>query len=240
MGKPTNPFSTRFVHPGKIPFAFPDCPRKFTQASYTCQDQRECRLRQLAVRLNELPSGRAAIVGPHGSGKSTLIHSLVPHLGSVAQFATPIQARPVDREIGHVTIRDESDQVTIYWYQFQAGSNVRRVFLRDSSHWLPYSLLILDGFEQLGVFHRLQLALWRKVRKLKLLVTLHQRSRSFVTLFETAPNREILHLVIDTLCEKEPQVAQEAKKLLNQYALTSNIRDALFDLYDWYEQRAER
>jgi DNA polymerase III delta prime subunit len=54
-----NPFSTRFVQPGEIPFLFVDT---------------ECTLAELAGRLQHLRS--ASIVGPHGVGKSTLCHAL--------------------------------------------------------------------------------------------------------------------------------------------------------------------
>ncbi len=58
-----NPFATRWVRPGAIPYEFPPA--------------------SSAARLTEWlrDSGwRGAIVGPHGSGKSTLLHSLVPEL----------------------------------------------------------------------------------------------------------------------------------------------------------------
>jgi hypothetical protein len=59
----SNPFSTRFIRPGVIPFLFPpglDAPGL---------------VRALAVR-----GWRGAILGPHGSGKSTLLAALLPAL----------------------------------------------------------------------------------------------------------------------------------------------------------------
>ena len=59
----TNPFSTRFVRPGVLPFLFP--------AGLTATD--------LVGRLRR--SGWwGQIVGPHGSGKSTLLRALLPEL----------------------------------------------------------------------------------------------------------------------------------------------------------------
>jgi hypothetical protein len=57
----SNPFSTRFVRPGSIPFIFPP----------------GVDAKLLAERLKQL-GWRAAIVGPHGSGKSTLLETLIP------------------------------------------------------------------------------------------------------------------------------------------------------------------
>ena len=58
-----NPFSTRHVRPGAIPFRFPD---GLDAAGLT-------------DRL-EANGWRGQIVGPHGSGKSTLLAALLPEL----------------------------------------------------------------------------------------------------------------------------------------------------------------
>ncbi len=60
---PSNPFSTRFIRPGAIPFVFPEG--------------------QSAQSLVEMLAGNrwiGQIIGPHGSGKSTLLATLIPAL----------------------------------------------------------------------------------------------------------------------------------------------------------------
>lgn len=57
----SNPFATRYVRPGAIPFEFPDHRSP----------------RGLVDRLAAL-QWRARIVGPHGSGKTTLLECLLP------------------------------------------------------------------------------------------------------------------------------------------------------------------
>ena len=57
-----NPFATRFIKAGSLPFVFPDGES----------------LPQIEHRLREA-NWRGQIVGPHGSGKSTLLKSLEPH-----------------------------------------------------------------------------------------------------------------------------------------------------------------
>jgi hypothetical protein len=59
----SNPFSTRFIRPGAIPFIFPAGESAETFVG---------RLRERAWR--------GQIIGPHGSGKSTLLATLVPAL----------------------------------------------------------------------------------------------------------------------------------------------------------------
>ncbi len=58
-----NPFATRWVRPGAIPYEFPP----------------GWNAARLAKTLRD-NGWRGAIVGPHGSGKSTLLHSLLPEL----------------------------------------------------------------------------------------------------------------------------------------------------------------
>lgn len=58
-----NPFSTRFVEPGAIPYRLPD----------------RSGLSDLVARL-DATAGWGEVVGPHGSGKSTLLASLLPLL----------------------------------------------------------------------------------------------------------------------------------------------------------------
>ena len=59
----SNPFSTRFVRPGAIPFRFPAGEDVGT-----------------LVALLERQGWWGQIVGPHGSGKSTLLAALLPEL----------------------------------------------------------------------------------------------------------------------------------------------------------------
>jgi hypothetical protein len=71
---PQNPFATRFIRPGAMPFLFP----------------LSIDTAQLVERLAEL-DWRGAIIGPHGSGKSTLLAELRPELirggRRIAEFA---------------------------------------------------------------------------------------------------------------------------------------------------------
>ncbi|MBA4191005.1 MAG: hypothetical protein C0467_23720 [Planctomycetaceae bacterium] len=60
-----NPFSSRFVQPGAIPFQFP------TPDGLA-----------LLVSQLEASGGWGEIVGPHGSGKSTLLATLLPSLSA--------------------------------------------------------------------------------------------------------------------------------------------------------------
>lgn len=60
-----NPYASRFVRPGAMPYVFPS----------------DMTIARLVDRFDEL-GRRAAITGPHGSGKSTLLASLTAELAA--------------------------------------------------------------------------------------------------------------------------------------------------------------
>src|SRR5262245_55807228 len=64
----TNPFATRWVRPGVIPYYFAHT----TNAAAVVEKLKENRW-------------RGAIIGPHGSGKSTLLASLAPLIESAGR-----------------------------------------------------------------------------------------------------------------------------------------------------------
>jgi hypothetical protein len=72
---PSNPFSTRFIRPGAIPFIFP-----------------EGQSAQSLVELLAANRWCGQITGPHGSGKSTLLATLIPALTAA------------DRNVHHIAL----------------------------------------------------------------------------------------------------------------------------------------
>jgi len=106
----SNPFSTKFWTPGAIPF-------RFAEANESCE--------RLVTAFERHGSGQ--IVGPHGSGKSTLIESL----------KTIFQRNGYD--IHHVTLNDRNRRLP-----------------KDFFDSLP-GVRIVDGFEQLPFWNRWRL-----------------------------------------------------------------------------------
>jgi hypothetical protein len=127
---PTNPFCTRHVRPGAIPYIFP--------AGESAQ--------QLVERLRE-NAWRGEIIGPHGSGKSTLVESLVPELRRAG-------VRPVV-----IAIHDWSRRLPADWSQTLVRAR---------------SVLVIDGFEQLPWFARAWVKLRCRLLRCGLIVTAHQ------------------------------------------------------------------
>lgn len=151
------------------------------------------------------------IVGPHGSGKSTLLHSLVPALEAAGR--------------------------RIAW--FTQGARERRlpVTPEETSYWDERTQLVVDGYEQVGWFSRQWLKRMCRSRRAGLLVTTH-KSVGLPTLWTTQPDAMLLRQLVDRLltAEQRPFIRDEdVSRCYQRHA--GNLREALFALYDLYEQR---
>lgn len=123
-----NPFSTRFTRPGEIPFVFP--------SGYSLD---------AIVTAFDHPAAQAAIVGPHGSGKSSLLETLSHKWAEVGL---------VEQRVRLTASRKR--------HPLRLGN-------LDAT-----SLLVVDGFEQLS-FWKQQWVRWRcKHKGARLLVTTHR------------------------------------------------------------------
>lgn len=213
-GSGSNPFATRFVRPGALAYRF------------TADDQHGLsspRLNQLVSQLQR--HSIAQIVGPHGSGKTTLIQSLakvlcnrfpdqfpdVVHL----QLHAPSAGGPLSR-IPHA-IRTSS---TVHQQQRRLCSG---------------GLLIVDGAEQLGRMDRLRIGLMARRRQQTLLATSHRPLWGMEVLHKTVVSRDIVYSLTDTLLSKSPsQARQEIESELSRQDWTklTNVRDLWFDFYD--------
>ena len=193
----SNPFAVRCVRPGAAPYLFPD---GLDAAAL--------------VRRFAALGWRGAVVGPHGSGKSTALASLAPALAAAGR--TPWQVTLHD---GRRTLPGE------------AWRDLRGLTPGDAV------VAVIDGYEQLGWLarRRLRLLCWRRGHGL--LVTAHGPVGLPVLLrTEVAP--ETARRVIDRLRPggEAPSEADLARRL---QAWQGNFREVLFEMYDEYE-RSER
>lgn len=190
---PSNPFSTRFVRPGAIPFLFP--------AGQNIQT--------LIARL-EVHNWWGQIVGPHGTGKSTLIAELLTALNTAG------------REPHHHRLRDGVSTLP--------GWNAKSLGLRTNS------ILVIDGYEQIGLWRRWCLRRACRQAGCGLLVTAHAPI-GLPNLYVTEITRDLSEKILAHLLrDGTPHVRQSDldERLQIRHG---NLRDALFDLYDLHERR---
>jgi hypothetical protein len=152
---------------------------------------------------------RGQIVGGHGTGKSTLVHSLVP----------AIEAR--SRRVKLVTFHDGAPRSI-------------RPLLADLDE---RTVLVIDGFEQLSGWNRWRVRSACRAKRAGLLVTTHQ-DLGLPLLASTSVDLATARQVFDRLTEGyEQRVTHE--DLERQLVLHGgNLREALFALYDLFEERA--
>lgn len=174
------------------------------------------------------------VFGPHGSGKTTFL----------TQFAERLRARGYRTH--HVMLRDR---------QRALPKEFRRE-LSVSAEEKPgvAPIMIVDGYEQLGVYSRTLLWYYRFRYNFGLLVTVHRRRPTAPILLHTQTPPEILKQILMRLQEDyEPRPplskqerlqveiffrAQTNPLMLHEYIEThdGNLRLVLLELYDRWEQ----
>ncbi len=216
---PPNPFATRYVQPGGLPW-WSDEPQ--TPAT-------------LADRFRGELRGRAAIVGPHGTGKSTLLEHLVPHLGTVV-FRRRVASAAAEPTVD-VSANVPGSAGGVVWLALRRGASPWRHVVASQSCWGPGRLLIIDGFEQLSAGGRWWCRWATRNRRTGLLVTSHQ-DVGLPRLITTASSPAIARRVVQAAYAKHggrpPEILSDERHLtalLTQQG--GNLREVLMSLYDW-------
>ncbi len=163
--------------------------------------------------------GQAQILGGQGSGKTSLIRALLE--------ASPW--REVESRV--LAIRDR-----------KPGALPALRELRIAS---PGCLLVVDGFEQWSLPGQILVALYARVRGLRLLVTGHKRS-FLPILVELRPEWplacRLVHLLLQEVAEERlrqglPPVTIPEPVIYEAFCHSrGNIREMFFRLYDIYEE----
>lgn len=208
----SNPFATRFVAPGRIPWIG-------TEATD---------LQSLSRRFLDELGARGAIIGPHGTGKTTTLVHLMPMLGRVRYRHL----------IGEPPQLSEASESNLIWLQLRAQNQPWRTVLSSREHWGNGRILILDGFEQLSRLLRYWLIATTKLRKTGLLVTAHT-AVPLPTLYATSMNLEtavrVIRHVHPTWLEDAHRKSALASLLEKHH---QNLREVMMDLYDAVEQQS--
>jgi len=194
-GKPPreNPFATRFTRPGAIAFIFPP--------GITAES--------LVDRL-ESYAWRGQIIGPHGAGKTSLLHALCPELERRGRSNAWISLRDGQRTLPGGAL---------------PGMPIDR----------PCQVIV-DGYEQLTWWTRWRFNRQCKKHGWGLLVTAHA-SVGLPTVFEVQPQLQVLQQIARQLAATSSwQIADsEIAELFDRTG--RNIRESLFELYDAYQRQ---
>lgn len=188
-----NPFSTRCVRPGAVPFVFPD----------------GLDAESLVQRLRD-HAWRGQIVGPHGSGKSALLAALRPAIEQAG------------KRVALVDLHDG---------QRRLPREVKRGLALDAD-----AVLVIDGYEQLGMLGRFWLARQCARYRSGLLVTAHA-SVGLPELLVTATTPALARRIVEQLLVDTPAQITAAEIDAAFARHQGDLRETLFALYDLYESR---
>ena len=166
-------------------------------------------LAPLLARLRTLDY-RAAIVGGHGTGKTTLLEDLEQPLVDLG-----FRVRRLRLDTEHP--------------RFARGTHATLAAELDAR-----DLICFDGAEQLDAWHWIQVR-WATRRAGGVIITSHRHGR-LPTLIECTTSAELLDSIVQRLTPTDPSGGRvhtpTAQELFSRHR--GNLRDALRELYDVY------
>ncbi len=212
-----NPFSTRYVRPGALEYQFP--PGEDAE--------------QLVERL-QCNRWWGQIVGPHGAGKTSLLHALKASL---------LRA---DRQLCWCTLQSGERRLPAdIWARREA--------------WNSTTLVVVDGYEQLGWLARWRLKSCCRARQAGLLVTSHHdvglpwihhvncslpaALQLVGALLRQFADRNVSCAQIEGSSEEVTESLHAQQLVTDDDVATGyrrwkgNVRELFFGLYDLYESR---
>jgi hypothetical protein len=166
------------------------------------------------VDLLQANHWRGEITGRHGTGKSTLLAAMIPAIEGRGRIVKSVTLSAGQRTLprGYLTS-----------LRLTAGLGVAAV----------------DGIEQLSTLSRLRLKRCCKVSAAGLLVASH-RSARLPRIYQTAVEVPRAWKVVERFQEGYAPLVTLADLVERLAQRQANLREALFDLYDVYEERRRR
>ena len=152
---------------------------------------------------------KGQIIGPHGSGKSALLATLLPALEA-------------DRRLRCVAL-----------HAGERWLNFRR---QDWAELSANSLLVIDGYEQLGGLARWFVWCQCRRRRCGLLATAH-RDVGLPTLLKMSPQLDLAIDLVRGLLPPDNRAIHDVEIETAWRRRGGNVRETLFDLYDLFELR---
>jgi hypothetical protein len=212
----TNPFCAARLRPGTIGFVF----------------EHGKSLEQLVDTL-EANAWHGQITGGHGTGKSTLLAALTHAIERRGRLVKSITLEAGQRILPREFLRSLCTSRNC-GAAVPAAQGWRDARTRTSA---GLGVAAVDGFEQLNLWNRLVLKRFCRTHGVGLVVASH-RSAHLPSLYETVVDEARAWRVIQQLQNGFPPRINTGDLVERLTRHKGNLREALFDLYDLYEERA--
>jgi hypothetical protein len=223
----SNPFATRYTRPDVGEYLFP------VGGS----------MDWLVARLRE-NRWWGQVTGPHGSGKSTLVYTLLPRLQAAGRrveiysLHAPVHGSRAARSCGSPVEPSAAAAGLPAECSRRAAADLPVACWRDSiASWNASTQIVVDGCEQLGWLQRTWLKWNCRRRGTGLLVTAH-RDSGLPPLWTARTSVELAQRVVARLLGQGDAGwlrGEQVERLFAEHR--GNVRELLFALYDLYEQR---
>ncbi|WP_442507091.1 ABC transporter ATP-binding protein [Novipirellula sp. SH528] len=216
----SNPFCTRIVRPGAIEYTF---------------DQQGDLGDDVDGLLSRICNTRYhLIVGPHGSGKSTLIRELVSQIEN--RFSKIVEIQLHDPELSpQQPFRSWLGRI----FRHPIHKRQMRICVaKQQTAVTGGGLLIIDGLEQLSWFAVVAIRSRARRQGQTVLATSHQSHRGFAVLRNTTLDAGKIIALTESLIASITESEQTlVRRELDRRSLgpETNLRDLWFDLYDLIE-----
>ena len=194
MPSTSNPFATRFTRPGALAYLYP--PGQSAES---------------LLQTLQTSSWWGEIIGPHGSGKSSLLAELLPRISESRR--------------------------NVVQFSLHQGDRTLPVSKADVKAWNDQTQVVVDGYEQLSWWSKRRLQGWVKAQKAGLLITAHQ-PMGLPPLFTTQPTLALAQQIVAQLLEcsqAQPLLDDDVAAAFAAHG--ANLREMLFFLYDVHQRR---
>ena len=209
----SNPFATRWVRPGAVPFSF-------SPGSNAAQ----------LVQQLRSSNWRGAIVGPHGTGKSTLLATMIPVIEAEGTSVLLVKLADGVRNLPNDSRRQIQEMIETPAPEKSANKNHSD---------LPKCILVIDGYEQLGRISRWRVSSLCRRHGWGLLITAHDDRRvgSIPIIFRTQSDLATVQFLVDRVLPAHGGVIQpdDVAAAFTQHG--GNVRETFFELYELFEKR---
>ena len=165
------------------------------------------------VDLLEKNQWRGAITGLHGTGKSTLLAAMRPAIEGRGRIVKDVTLTAEQRKLPHG-------------------------FLASLRHTAGLGMAVVDGVEQLSAWNRFRLKRFCKTNAAGLLVVSH-RSAGLPVIYQTTIDVPRAWRVVERFQDGFAPLVRLSDLVERLAQRHGNLREALFDLYDLYEQRRQ-